>query len=380
MKSEIARSERRQAVVEAPEMALARGSSRPRSRVVRMRTILGAGLLAAALPAAFASSASAQSTAPTGTPPPDATALVAAPKDSVTAPTPDKPSSGTNVSLSAGGQLATGDSRLLAMTANGELDSRWGSDGIGASILGNYGESATPGNALVETTANVQGRIRYDRYLIDRLSLFLINTGRNDRFQGLDFRYNLDPGVKYLFFNASTNALWVEAGYDFQYDIRRDDARVQLDSTGAPIRGARLLAKTEVDHSLRLYAGFKHSFNEEVTLSTGVEYIQSFTDTSHRWLNYDLLFAAKIGAGLALGLGFNARYDSGPLPDKKNIDTATTLSLIYAFSNAAPPKPAPAPPPCPPPPPEAAPAPAPAPATIPGPDAPSTMSPPATAP
>ncbi|HEX4448703.1 MAG TPA: DUF481 domain-containing protein [Polyangiaceae bacterium] len=354
----------------------------PGSRASRATLVVASCFATAVLPLAFASNASAQSA--TGAPPADATALVAAPKDNVTAPTPDKPSSGTNISLSAGGQLATGDSRLLAMTANGALDSRWGSDGVGLSILGNYGESATPGNAIVETTANVQGRVRYDRYLIDQLSLFLINTGRNDRFQGLDFRYNLDPGAKYLFFNAATNALWIEAGYDFQYDVRRDDARVQSVAMGAP--PLPLLAKHEVDHSMRLYAGFKHSFNEEVTLSTGVEYIQSFTDTKHQWLNYDLLFAAKIGAGLAIGLGFNARYDSAPLPEKKNLDTATTLSLIYAFSDAAPPKPAdaPLPVPCPPPPPapEAAPPPAaaPAPATIPAPDAPSTMSPPAPAP
>ena len=336
--------------------------------------------------------AQATTTPPTGAPPPDATALVAAPKaDAVTAPDVKKPLDGTSVSLSAGGQFATGNTRLLAGTMNGEWSSRWGSNGIGASILGNYGQGAPPGSPVVETAENVQGRVRYDRYIIDQASLFLINTVRHDRFQGLEVRYNIDPGFKYLFLTAATNTLWVEAGYDFQYDVREDSARAQLDANNNAIMGAPLLPKTHDDHAIRLYAGFKHDFNEEVTLSTGLEYIQAVSDDTHHWLNYDALFAAKVGGGLALGLGFNARYDSDPLPGKKNTDTASTLSLVYSFSDAVPPKtpdvpcPPPASPPAPAtapaPPSEPAPAPAPAPATMaPAEPAPSTMPPPAPTP
>ncbi len=356
--------------------------------VRRLAPFLSVGLAALGI----STQARAQSTAPPGELPPDPTALVEAPKDTVTAPTVAKPLDGTTASLSAGGQLATGNSRLLALTVNGQYDSRWGLNGLGASLLGNYGQGAPPGSPVVETAENVQGRLRYDRYILDQASLFLVNTVRRDRFQGLNIRYNLDPGLKYLLLTAETNALWIEGGYDFQYDVRRDDARVQLDATGAPIPGAPLLAKTSTNHSLRAFAGFKHAFNQEVTLSTGLEFLQSMTDTSHRWLNYDALFTAKVGAGLALGLGFGARYDSGPLPGKADWDTTTTVSLIYAYSDASPPKtPAvpcvePPPPPAPAPPPAAAPPPAdlpPPPATMPPPaavPAPATIPPPTAAP
>jgi hypothetical protein len=302
---------------------------------------------------------------------------VAAPKDNVAAPTVETPTDGTSASLSAGGQYVTGNSRLLALTLNGMFEKRWGANGVGASVLGNYGQGAPPGNAIVETTENIQGRLRYDRYLIEQTSLFLINTARQDRFEGLDLRYNLDPGVKYMFFSAATNALWVEAGYDFQYDVRRDDARIPLDATGKPDNAAPLLAKTEVNHSLRLYAGYKHAFNDAVTLSTGLEFIQSFTDKNHRWVNYDLLFAAKVFGGLAVGLGVSARYDSEPLPGKQSWDTASTMSLIYSYSDAAP-KSEP-PPACPPSAPAPAPASAPAPATTPA-SAPAPETKPAPAP
>lgn len=282
---------------------------------------------------------------PAGAPPPDAKELVEAPKAPPEPPKVDQPVDGTSVTLSAGGQLATGNSQMVAATANGMFDSRFHDNGIGAAILANYGEGATGnGQPWLVTTENVQGRLRYDRYVSDRASLFLIATGRHDRFQGLDFRLNLDPGVKYLFVKAQADALWGEVGYDFQYDIRRDDALAELDANGKPVLDAAgrpvLLPKTATDHSTRLFAGLRHAFNEQVTFATGIEYLQSVLDATRYRVNFDALFAAKVGGGLAVGLGFSARYDHDPLPGKESLDTATTLNLIYSY-NDAPPKPGP---------------------------------------
>jgi putative salt-induced outer membrane protein len=241
---------------------------------------------------------------------------------------------------------------------------RRGTDGFGASLLGNFGEGAAQGQGWHVTTENLQGRVRYDRYVAERVSGFLIATGRHDRFQGLDFRLNLDPGVKYIFLNEDSTKLWGELGYDFQYDIRRSDAlgapdangNPQVDANGNPV--PPLLDKTATDHSSRVFVGFKHAFNKGVTFSSGVEYLQSFVDSTRYRLNFDALVAANVGGGISFGVGFSARYDHDPLPGKEDLDTATTLSLIYAFSDVAAPPPPP-PPPCvtvPPPPPSVPPA------------------------
>ncbi|MGH7269093.1 MAG: DUF481 domain-containing protein [Polyangiaceae bacterium] len=282
----------------------------------------------AALITATSSAALADGTL-TAAPPPDAKELVSAPTAVANVPVIATPTDSTSATVSAGGQLSTGNSRLAAATANGKFDMRRGSDGFGASLLGNYGQGALPGQEIVETTANLQGRVRYDRYVIEQMSLFGIATGRYDKFQGLDFRLNLDPGVKYLFVNSGPTALWGELGYDFQYDIRNDSALVQTDAMGMPLPS---LDKTATDHSGRAFVGFTHAFNKEVTFSTGIEYLQSLVDSTRYRLNYDGVFAANIGAGLALGVGISARYDHAPLPGKQDLDTATTLSLIYAFS------------------------------------------------
>lgn len=316
----------------------------------------------------FTLSAAAQATTPPpprGAPPPDTKVLVEAPKVPGEEPKWERPVDGTTASLSAGGLLTSGNSRLLAFSANGSLESRHVANGFGAGLILNYGQGAPAGQAVQVSTQNVQGKLRYDRYIIERASIFLITSGRHDRFQGIDFRLNVDPGFKYLFLKEQSNSLWGEAGYDFQYDIRRNEARPVLDANKVPVLDGNgqpvLLDKTLVDHSARLFVGYRRGFNKEVTLATGVEYLQSVVDSDRYRFNFDALLAAKVGAGLAVGVGFSARFDNAPLPTKKELDTSTTVSLIYAFSDL-PAKavvcPEPAPPVEPPPPPPAPPTPA----------------------
>lgn len=265
-----------------------------------------------------------------GAPPPDADKAAAGPGAAREAPKLTRAPEGVAASVSAGGLSSSGNSRLVALTGAGNLDWRGGNNGVGASLVGNYGRSAAPGADMKTTTENAQGRVRYDRYLIDDASAFLLVTGRHDKFQGLAFRLNLDPGFKYLFVNRPKTALWAEAGYDFQYDTRLNSARIVRDSMGSVIE---TLAKHETDHSARLFLGFRHSFNEATALSNGIEYLQSFVDGDRRRFNYDVLFTAKVWDNLALGVGFVARYDNQPLPGKEKLDTSSSLSLVYSYSN-----------------------------------------------
>ena len=84
-----------------------------------------------------------------------------------------------------------------------------------------------------------------------------------------------------------------------------------------------------------MFLGFKHAFNDSTALSNGIEYLQSFVDGERRRFNYDILFTAKVWDNLALGVGFNARLDNQPLPGKEKLDTSSTLSLVYSYSNFA---------------------------------------------
>ena len=114
------------------------------------------------------------------------------------------------------------------------------------------------------------------------------------------------------------------------------------DGTTSPSSGANgqqvLLPKTATSQSGRLYVGLKHAFSSQVTFTTGIEYLQAFAassgSSSDYRINYDALFAANLAGGFALGLGFSARYDHTPIPGKEDLDTSSTVSLIYSFSDA----------------------------------------------
>ncbi|MBK6461468.1 MAG: DUF481 domain-containing protein [Myxococcales bacterium] len=51
-------------------------------------------------------------------------------------------------------------------------------------------------------------------------------------------------------------------------------------------------------------------------------------------VNFDANLAAKLDYGFALGVGFTARYDRLPIAGREKLDTTTTLSLIYAWTDA----------------------------------------------
>ncbi len=267
-----------------------------------------------------------------GKPPPEADKAATGPGKAPEAPKIVTAPAGINASVSAGGLSSSGNSRLVAFTGSGTFDWRDGANGTGASLVGNYGKSAPPDGEMETTTENFQGRVRYDRYVLEDASVFLLATGRHDRFQGLAFRLNLDPGFKYLFVNRPATALWAEAGYDFQYDTRTNEAREVRDAMGVLIEK---LDKHATDHSARVFLGFRHNFNDATALSNGIEYLQSFVDSKRYRFNYDVLFTAKVWGDLALGVGFNARYDNQPLPGKAKLDTTSTLSLVYAYSDVA---------------------------------------------
>jgi len=295
------------------------------SRGVSVVAVAASGLLSA-----FLTTHTALAQDALGAPPPDADKAVAGPGPAPEAPKITAAPEGIAASVSAGGLSSSGNSRLVAVTGSGSIDWRKGGNGLGASLVGNYGRSAPPGGEMQTTTENAQGRGRYDRYLLDDASLFLLVTGRHDKFQGLAFRLNLDPGFKYLFVNRPKTQLWAEAGYDFQYDTRLLAARQIKDDMGVVID---TLPKHATDHSARVFLGFHHAFNDVTTLANGIEYLQSFVDDQRYRVNYDVLFTAKVWGNLALGVGFNARYDNEPLPTKTKLDTTSTLSLIYSYSN-----------------------------------------------
>ncbi|HEU4405608.1 MAG TPA: DUF481 domain-containing protein [Polyangiaceae bacterium] len=246
----------------------------------------------------------------------------------------------TELAVAAGTLVSTGNARLWAVTSSGKFRLRRGEDQVSAAAAFNYARAAAPPDGPMRTSVeNVQGLARYDRFLGD-VALFLQAQGRRNRFQGLDLRLNVDPGVGYYFVNQQDTLLWVEAGYDLLFDVRREEARVPLDAAGQPVPGAPLLDQTQTVHSARLFAGYELALDTGFKLSAGLEYLQGLAATGRQpgqsateiyRLNGSIAAQAKIQGNLSMSLAFTGRYDNGALPGKEKLDTITSANLVYTL-------------------------------------------------
>ena len=182
---------------------------------------------------------------------------------------------------------------------------------------------------------NYQGLLRYDYFFTEAVAGFLQTSARRDRFQGLDLRYNLDPGLAYYIVNTKKQTLRAEGGYDFQYDIRRNASRVQTppevapgSPTPAPLP---LLDKTQTLHNVRLFAGYENKLYKEVSMVTGLEYLQNVSDLGTYRLVFDIGIKSTVADNLAVAMTYTMRYENKPLPTVETTDSIASVNLVYTL-------------------------------------------------
>jgi putative salt-induced outer membrane protein len=230
----------------------------------------------------------------------------------------------TELKISAGGLAAGGNSRSISATAAGKFRVRQESNQLSLAAAANYGRSApSPTDSVQTTVENFQGKSRYDRFLSGSFAMFGAVSGLRDRFQGLDLRLNVDPGIAYYFVDEAKQQLWGELGYDLQYDVRRKE---NLDAEAAK---GDILEKTEVRHSGRGFVGYSNTLSQTATLDTGLEYLQAVSETKNWRVNWNVSLTSQIAGNFSIAAAFSLKYDNNPLPSVKNTDYLSSLSLVY---------------------------------------------------
>lgn len=270
----------------------------------------------------------------------------------------------TELDVAAGGVLSTGNAFATSITGQGRFRLRRGIHQVAAQVAGNYGYGSVQRQtvrylyqptltdpvvrqedvAIVRdsTIANVQGMLRYDAFFAKRWSAFAMTTARRDRFQGLDLRLNVDPGVAFHVLAEAGHRLWFEAGYDFQYDRRRQEAIFETrpvdppapdpdDPSLAQTERVRLADDTLQNHAARLFAGYNNSLSDRVTLDTGVEYLQSVLVAKRFRLNWVSAVAIQLAGRVGVAVTFTLRYENQPLPNIRPLDTITAVLLTMRF-------------------------------------------------
>ncbi len=239
-------------------------------------------------------------------------------------PTEGEAKDATELKVSAGGMSSGGNSRSLGLTATAKFGLRRGMNEVNEALVGNYGRAAAnPEDTLETTVEKPAARLRYDRYVSGPLALFLGVSGLHDRFQGLDLRLNVDPGVAYYVIDEKLHRLWPELGYDFQYDVRR---RETIDE--AALNGQEL-SDTAARHSVRAFLGYENALAGAVDFDTGIEFLKSLTESVNWRLNWDTAFNAAVGGDFSLAVTLSLKHDNNPPRGIRDTDLTSALSLVY---------------------------------------------------
>lgn len=236
----------------------------------------------------------------------------------------------TEAKISAGALATSGNARSLSMTSAGTLRLRRGKNQLSVAAAMNYAKARPVGEKrMQQTVENYQAKTRYDRFVAEHVAVFGALSLRKDKFQGLDVRLNLDPGVAYYFIDKKPTQLWTELGYDYQYDLRTLDA-VRTANEAITDPSLRLSRKQD-RHSGRLFLGYISAFNDHVAVTSGIEYLQALAATENWRLVADAGINASLSGKFSLSTTVTMRYDHNPLPGIKNVDSIESVSLVYTL-------------------------------------------------
>lgn len=250
----------------------------------------------------------------------------------VATPVPETDKDTSALKLSAGGFLSQGNSRSLAFTSSADYLLRRSASQFSAIAAVNYGRSAAGQGAPYETTVeNYQARVRYDYFFATSVAGFFSVSARRDRFQGLDLRLNIDPGLAYYFIDEKSHRFWAELGYDLQYDLRNQDFIDDAQADATPPSSLDL-PETETRHNVRAFIGYDNQLSDAVKFGTGLEYLQNVTEAENARLNYDAALTAQLNQDFSIATTFALKFDNNPLPGVEKTDMILALNLVYTMN------------------------------------------------
>ncbi len=246
----------------------------------------------------------------------------------------------TEFSIGGGLMVTGGNSNVSTFNAGSDLRIRRGAHQSTTKLLFNGGSTSEDADDLfTPTISNQLVRSRYDYLLRLDFALFLQVQWRRDPFQGLDTRVNVDPGVAYYILDRASHRLWVQAGYDFQYDIRRsaytlesdDEGNILLDDQGLP---TVIAPERFPSNQVRLFLGSENRIRDQADINVSVEYLQNFVALRRYIVNGELGVVANIKAGVSIGFAMIVRYENRPLPRVERTDVGLAFNILYKLNNA----------------------------------------------
>lgn len=240
---------------------------------------------------------------------------------------PPEATSETKLTAELGGALATGNTNYYAV--NGALNGSHHAGKNRVTLLAgvNLGaaraiidvdEDGVPEGIADEFTENARrmyADARYDRFLSDKDSVYVLAGAFHDRFAGFDLRAHEQIGYsRFLVRNAETE-IRVELGADWA----QEDYVSDVEPAYQNIVAARILF------------GLSQKFGDQVTLTDQLEVYENVLDFEDvRILNAATLTSALSGK-LSIKLTHALIFDNVPVEGFRPLDQTTMITLVASL-------------------------------------------------
>ena len=216
-----------------------------------------------------------------------------------------------------------GNAQSLGMSGTGLVsarrgDNEWAVSGGGAYVIGGvskYGKGG-PNTGSTTSAANWLVKARYDRYFLERNTIYTSLQSAGDRPAG--FLYRVEPQLGYarLFVKSARQLLRGEIGYDYTFEHR------VLQPMSAP---------RDVDyHSGRLFLYYENKFSPYASFTEGVELLEAFNHPEGFRLNSITTLSSQIYKNVALKVNFTLHLNNDPAarPAPTETDPATGVTFV----------------------------------------------------
>jgi putative salt-induced outer membrane protein YdiY len=267
-------------------------------------------------------------------------ASVAAAEDSAfstaQAETAEKPES--KVTGELGATWASGNTNFYAVNGLVTASHKWKKNklsgvagvNLGAAISdvdGNgYVDDADGG--YVENAQRFYGDARYDRFLSDKDSLYVLAGAFRDKFAGFELRSHEQIGYSRLLLKNESSELRTELGADWaQENYTEVDV---LDPVSGAVIG-REDPDTQQIIAARVLIAASHAFNESVGLADVLEVYENVIDPEDLRLLNTATVTSALSGKFSIKLSHTLIFDNVPVENFRKLDQTTMVTLVASL-------------------------------------------------
>ncbi len=234
----------------------------------------------------------------------------------------------TKLSAEFGTSFATGNAIFYTVAGSVAASHEWDRNKVGAIGGINLGaaKADTDGDGLLSTAErsaayaqNVKRYFaegRYDRFLSDHDSLYVLAGAFQDPFAGYDLRSHEQLGYSRRLVKNDDTEVKAELGFDW----------AQENYTAEAVAGGSVPYQDVF--AGRILLSVTHKFNDNVSVSDTFEYYQNVVDFNDVRILNSAALSAAINGKLALKLSHNLIFDNVPVEGFVPLDQTTMATLV----------------------------------------------------